>query len=90
MRPKFKHLQKMRMKYWYLLIIFVSSIRFAQAQEPKLTPTQNITISDGLAHNGVTSLLEDTNGYLWIGTYDGLNKYDGYTIETYKNTSEKK
>ena len=80
----------MRMKYWYLLIIFVSSIRFAQAQEPKLTPTQNITISDGLAHNGVTSLLEDTNGYLWIGTYDGLNKYDGYTIETYKNTSEKK
>ena len=80
----------MQKKFWYLLVLYVLPLSIIYAQEPKLTPTQNITISDGLAHNGITCLLEDAKGYLWIGTYDGLNKYDGYAIEAYKNTSEKK
>lgn len=46
----------------------------------------NLTISDGLAHNGVTCLLEDSQGYLWVGTYDGINHYDGYNFVTHKNS----
>ncbi len=48
--------------------------------------SQKLTISDGLAHNGVTCILEDSKGYLWIGTYDGINVYNGYELITYKNT----
>ncbi|WP_175454729.1 hybrid sensor histidine kinase/response regulator transcription factor [Lutibacter oricola] len=48
-----------------------------------------LTISEGLAHNGITTLFEDSKGYLWIGTYDGLNKYDGYQLKTFKNTIDK-
>ncbi len=59
------------------------------AQNAVLEFSQNLTISDGLAHNGVTSILEDSKGYLWIGTYDGINRYDGYEFVTYKNTIEK-
>ncbi len=40
---------------------------------------------DGLAHNSVTSILQDKKGLIWIGTRGGLNRFDGYTFKTYKN-----
>lgn len=39
---------------------------------------------DGLSHNTVFSILQDRYGYLWIGTSDGLNRYDGYTYTVYR------
>ena len=56
------------------------------AQEGGLKFSQNYTISNGLAHNGVTSILEDSRGYIWVGTFEGLNRYDGYEFKTFKNT----
>ena len=56
------------------------------AQESDLEFSQNYTISNGLAHNGVTSILEDSRGYIWVGTFEGLNRYDGYEFKTIKNT----
>ncbi|ANW95295.1 hypothetical protein AXE80_02890 [Wenyingzhuangia fucanilytica] len=70
------------------LILALSAFNIVIAQPNVLKSKQNLTISDGLAHNGVTSLIEDSYGYLWIGTYDGLNRYDGYNLKTYKNTLE--
>ncbi|WP_158281243.1 hybrid sensor histidine kinase/response regulator transcription factor [Dyadobacter jejuensis] len=58
------------------------------AQAKPFGSPKNLSISDGLAHNGVTSLLEDSQGYLWVGTYDGLNQYDGFKFVTYKNTPD--
>jgi signal transduction histidine kinase/DNA-binding response OmpR family regulator/ligand-binding sensor domain-containing protein len=54
----------------------------------KLESSQQLTISEGLAHNGVTCILEDSRGYLWFGTYEGLNRYDGYELDVFKNTLE--
>lgn len=50
---------------------------------------QNITFShlttdDGLSQFSVNSLYTDENGILWIGTREGLNRYDGEDIQTYK------
>ena len=39
-----------------------------------------------MAHNGVTSIYEDSRGFIWFGTYEGINKYDGYELITFKNT----
>ncbi len=50
-----------------------------------VTIREKIDITKGLTHNGVTSLLKDSRGYLWIGTYDGLNKYNYNYITHYKN-----
>ena len=38
---------------------------------------------DGLSQNDVNSILQDSRGFMWFGTYDGLNKYDGYEFIAY-------
>ena len=70
-------------------IFFLFFLAFSiEAQEKELNYSKKITISEGLAHNGVTSILKDSKGFLWIGTYGGINKYDGYKLTTYKNNVE--
>ncbi len=44
-----------------------------------------ISIKDGLSNNIIMDVYQDRHGFLWLATQDGLNKYDGYTIETFKN-----
>ncbi len=73
-------------KIFLLLISFLIPISCLVGQVSNLENSTKLTISEGLAHNGVTSILEDSKGYLWFGTFDGLNRYDGYKLKTYKNT----
>lgn len=48
----------------------------------------NIDTHEGLSHNGVTALLEDWRGYLWVGTFDGLNIYNGNDIKVIRNSAD--
>ena len=45
----------------------------------------SITIEDGLSQSTVETMYQDSKGYIWIGTSDGLNKYNGYKFKYYKN-----
>ena len=49
---------------------------------------QHITTENGLSDNGVTCLLEDRDGFIWIGTERGLNRYDGQRIEVFPSGSD--
>jgi ligand-binding sensor domain-containing protein len=46
---------------------------------------ENYGIKEGLSQSSVTSILQDSNGFIWFGTSDGLNKYDGQKFTIYKN-----
>ena len=48
----------------------------------------SITTAQGLSHNGVTSIIEDSRGYLWIATYEGLNRYNGKDFTLYRNSAD--
>lgn len=56
----------------------------------KITPQKNdlnfslLSIEQGLSQSTVFSILQDKLGFMWFGTNDGLNKYDGYKITVYK------
>ncbi|NJB83680.1 hybrid sensor histidine kinase/response regulator transcription factor [Wenyingzhuangia aestuarii] len=76
------------LKYIYLFF-FLSSFYSTNAQENIFYNHKKLSISNGLSHNGVTSILEDSKGFMWFGTYSGINRYDGYKIKTYKNTNKK-
>ncbi len=45
----------------------------------------HLTIEDGLSQSSVTCILQDRSGFMWFGTQDGLNRYDGYNIKVFKN-----
>src|SRR5690349_15182756 len=45
---------------------------------------EHLTTRDGLSQSTVMSILQDSQGYLWIGTESGLNRYDGYSIREYR------
>ena len=44
-----------------------------------------LTTMDGLSQSTVNCILKDRFGFLWFGTQDGLNKYDGYTFSVYRS-----
>ncbi|MBC8767312.1 helix-turn-helix domain-containing protein [Arenibacter sp. BSSL-BM3] len=46
---------------------------------------QHITTVDGLSHNEVRKIVKDNQGFLWFGTQNGLNRYDGYRFNVFKN-----
>jgi signal transduction histidine kinase/ligand-binding sensor domain-containing protein/DNA-binding response OmpR family regulator len=42
-------------------------------------------LEQGLSNNNVTSVYQDRHGFMWFGTYDGLNRYDGYSFKVFRN-----
>lgn len=44
-----------------------------------------MTVEDGLSQGFVSSIVQDNNGYMWAGTINGLNRYDGYQFKTYRH-----
>ncbi|WP_217603136.1 two-component regulator propeller domain-containing protein [Chitinophaga sp. GbtcB8] len=45
----------------------------------------HLGIEQGLSNNTVRCIFQDHNGFIWFGTYDGLNRYDGYGFKVFRN-----
>lgn len=63
-----------------ILFFFITSATSAQDIRFK-----NLSVTDGLSHNTVTAFCQDKFGFMWIGTVDGLNKFDGNRFTIYRN-----
>jgi len=64
-------------------IIFILS-QFLLAQQEEYRFEHITTNRQGLAHDCISYILEDSRGFIWIGTENGLNRYDGYSLKEYK------
>ena len=63
-----------------LLFLFLPSIVIGQT-----AGFRQLTTNNGLSQNHVRSILMDKRGFMWFGSDDGLNMYDGYTFKHYKH-----
>jgi signal transduction histidine kinase/ligand-binding sensor domain-containing protein len=57
---------------------------YSQIQKPSFT---HYTNEDGLSYNNVTCIYQDSEGFMWFGTEDGLNRFDGKIFTIYNRTS---
>ena len=51
--------------------------------EPYIVNFKNIDNKIGLSQNGITTIFQDRDGYMWFGTHYGLNRYDGINITSF-------
>jgi ligand-binding sensor domain-containing protein/signal transduction histidine kinase len=66
-------------------ILFVGLLLFTSmlAAQDEYIRFKRITINDGLSLSSVYNIYQDSKGFMWFGTEDGLNKYDGQNITVY-------
>ena len=72
-------------RFLFIIILFQSNAIYAR--RPKIE-FRHLKVEDGLSQSWVKSMCQDKYGFMWFGTDEGLNKYDGYTFIVYKNKPE--
>ena len=55
---------------------------YAQAQDIRF---ERISLEDGLSQVTINCILQDQDGFMWFGTADGLNRYDGYSFKVFRH-----
>ena len=76
-------LKKIRLGVIILVLSLTTASLFAQNTDKY--NFEKLSIKDGLSHSNVYTIIQDQSGYLWFGTQDGLNKYDGYKFNIYRH-----
>ncbi|BFP40486.1 two-component regulator propeller domain-containing protein [Flavobacteriaceae bacterium GF1] len=62
---------------------FITTILFVQSIAGQDIVFEHYGDTDGLSHNTVRSILQDKNGFLWLGTFGGVNRFDGHDFKVY-------
>ena len=73
---------------WMVLVIGLVSLRTLGQTVPSSYETQkfkHLSEEDGLPHAGVNCIIQDSKGFMWFGTQDGLNRYNGYDFKVYEH-----
>lgn len=70
-----------------VFVLFFLMISAYSIGQPKSYRFKHFTTEKGLSHHQVTSTVEDNKGFIWIGTVNGLNRYDGYSFKTFLHSS---
>jgi ligand-binding sensor domain-containing protein/signal transduction histidine kinase/DNA-binding response OmpR family regulator len=71
------------MRKFFLYFLF--SVNFIQSQEYYF---KHFQVEEGLSNNTVITSMQDQDGFMWFGTKDGLNRFDGYRFKTYRSNGD--
>lgn len=69
----------------FFLLFFSSSFFYAKAQRDLHFFSR--TVEDGLSQNSVMAIAQDSTGLIWLGTRQGINRYDGYHFKNYSKSN---
>ncbi len=72
-------------RFFLYLLLGLFSVHYAHAADNIFV---NYSKSEGLVQNTVTNSLEDTRGFMWFSTFEGLSRFDGYEFKNYKHSSK--
>ncbi|KAA9345412.1 hybrid sensor histidine kinase/response regulator transcription factor [Larkinella humicola] len=77
---------------WLILLVIPLLHSYAQSNQPLRIPEkppianqfEHLSVEDGLSNDFITAILQDRDGFMWFGTGEGLNKYDGSSFTVFK------
>lgn len=68
---------------WIVGLFLLDCFHVAYAQE--LTPKfSHVTVNEGLSQGNVTCMMQDSQGFMWFGSWDGLNRFDGFNVKVFR------
>lgn len=68
-----------------LIILFLCRWTAISLSAQGLISVKHYSIEDGLSQNTIQSIIQDEEGYIWLATWNGLEKFDGYSFKNYKS-----
>lgn len=72
------------------LIILLHFVGFQVSGQEFHNSFRRFNTQDGLSQNDIRSIFQDSDGFIWIGTHDGLNRFDGYSFKIYQKEIDNK
>lgn len=78
------------MKKRHILIFAISILLISFQLKANTFSFRHYKVEDGLTFNTVRSIIQDRRGFMWIGTEDGLNRFDGYTFKEFRSKANSK
>src|SRR5579872_4673282 len=94
-----QHRERCAAVVWSILLVFSCLLSWqplAAADAPCASASRNgapsvrfthISVDQGLSQSTVNAILQDHIGFMWFGTEEGLNRYDGYSFVVYRHNS---
>lgn len=74
------------LRLFFPVLIIVFSVIWSEANaQPIRLAVDNYSVSEGLSNSVTNAICQDKYGFIWIGTDDGLNRFDGYNFHKYRN-----
>jgi ligand-binding sensor domain-containing protein/signal transduction histidine kinase/DNA-binding response OmpR family regulator len=75
----------MRLNPFHIIRLFFALLLFCSKGNAQQLAFHHLTVENGLSQNAVLAIAQDNQGFIWIGTSNGLNRYDGYRFKVYQS-----
>lgn len=82
LNPQIIKIQTAKVAIMILFLLAFNNLSFAQKN---IIPFEHLTVESGLSQSSIFSIAQDSMGFMWFGTKDGLNRYDSQQFEVFRN-----